>query len=1400
MKVWITILFLLAGCPGRLFSQRYHSYFERIGLTAGLPYSIVNSVVQDSYGFLWIATDGGLCRYDGIRMETFRPRVGDSTSLSSIQIRDIFPQGDSVLWIRTNQSADKYHIGSNTFHTLEIPNLKGQISAMELDASQNLWLGTTKGWLIRFDTRTGAVSRFYSGFSSIVTLAFVAPDRLLASSFNQDLLMVNTLTMKFETIPLKLQSEETSGADMPGGIMMTDLLVDQNFYWISTKTGLIRLNPETGVYVHYPFGSQLVYDASSICKDHYGNFWISTADMGILVFDPENESFVHQFRHNEFNNTSLSSDKVNCVTTPSFYPDGTMWVATDNGICKYNIMAKRFGLYRRNPGEIGLVGRNVSSVCSDRQGILWIGTEAGLNRINRSNNTYTHFLHSPGTKNTIGKGRIGSITQDAEGMLWITTWLGNISRLDPRTGKCTTWESYKDAGLKGWVFVSSTIDRNNTFWASDIGTGLVNYDRLAQRFVLHQAIADSSARTVYLAVFQGKTDSANILWIGSDEGFWKFDARSKTFTPFFGKPHRNTMPPCVNIVSLAESRQGQLLIGTQSGGLYVFDKRTQLFTSYSEHDGLPTNEVRGAFEDSQGRFWMSSTKGIIRFNPRTKEIRVYDEADGLQSNEFNWGASWQSADGELFFGGINGLNHFFPDSITDNPYKPRVVFTSLTIRNKVVSVNDTVGGQVLLRNALIRTETLVINHRNNDFAIEFTALHFANPRKNRYEYRLSGYDDQWKPTSASRPFASYTNLPPGSYTLLVRGSNCDGLWCDQPAALRIIILPPWWKQLWFKILSVLMLALSILAWIRMRTYRLSFQKKELEAQVQERTQALTEANTILEKRQEELVAQYEQITAQKNEIELMARRLHETDQKMLQFFTNVSHEFKTPLTLIKGPVDKLMRMQGNIPQKTLGDQLTLIKRNAERLLRLVNQLLDIRRVDKGLQRLTVRFQDIRLFINQITELFTDSAADRQLVISVETPSQPLTVWFDEDILEKILYNLLSNALKFTPEGGKIVVGLSADSDWIAIQVADNGIGIPAEQLPHIFDRFWQGNATAEVRHQGTGVGLSLTRDIVLLHKGRIEVQSTPGKGSRFTVFLPAGEQVYSSEEKSQSPAPFDLAYTRSSVRGEPPTGLQLQTKPAEPKDSQLVLVVEDNPDLREFIVSELSLQFRVVQAEDGIQGHQAASEHAPDLILSDVLMPGMSGIELCEKIKTNTATSHIPVVLLTALGADEQRIRGYEAGADDYIAKPFDSNILLLKVRNLLFTRQRQKEAFGRTPGLEFSGLTGLQIDRNFLQKAIALVEKHFENPEFSNDDFIAGLNMSRQTVYRKLKGLTNQSVSDFIRTIRLKKAAALLLSTDLTISEIAYLVGFKAQSHFSKYFREQFGTYPTEFRHANKR
>jgi signal transduction histidine kinase/DNA-binding response OmpR family regulator/streptogramin lyase len=1087
---------------------------------------------------------------------------------------------------------------------------------------------------------------------------------------------------------------------------------------------------------------------TQLVQDNNGLVWVATDHGGVTLIDKKNNFSTNYLLNDPKDPRSLSQNSIT-----SLYKDdnGIIWLGTyKQGVNYLNGNLVKFPHYHHLESNArSLQYDDVNRFVEDKSGNIWIGTNGGgLIYFDRKNNSFKQFLHDPNNSNSLSSNVIVSLWMDHEDKLWIGTFYGGLNCFD---GKKFTHFRHSDndaSSLSNDNVWEIFEDRENNLWIGTLGSGLDVLDRKTNRFE-HYRYQEGKPGTLlsnYIsAILQDKKGN---LWIGTAIGVAVFE-KNKTTPTFYH--HENGLSNN-NVICLLEDSKGRIWVGTREG-LNLFNEQTKSFQVFSSTDGLPDNAILNILEDDRQSLWISTPNGLCNAVLKQKEdglglsIINYDETNNLQNREFNENAALKTKAGELIFGGPSGFNIIDPNKIIKPVNHPKIVFTGLQILNNNVEVGEEINNRVLLQQALPQLQSIDLKYKENVFSIEFASLNFSHSNRDKYAYMLEGFNSDWLYADGSQRRVTYTNLDPGHYTFKVKILNDDGVWSDVKI-LKINIAPPFWRTPLAYIFYTLAV-FGILLLIRKITLDRIHMRFEMQQQRRE------------------------------------AERAHAIEQLKTKFFTNVSHEFRTPLSLIISPLDKIIKNTNDEDQRK---QLNLVHRNAKRLLNLVNQLLDFRKMEVQEVKLHPAIGDIIKFAEDISYSFTDIAEKKAIQFSFSSNAERLEIYFDKDKIEKILFNLLSNAFKYTHNNGTVSVRLiytpksEEEEGTLAIEVQDTGIGIPADKHEKIFERFFQTDVPDSMVNQGTGIGLAITKEFVRLHNGVITVKSEPEKGTCFTVTLPAKKIHEISAHSAVAPVLIEdaeqIVFEESQSNGKRKT----------------IVIVEDNEDLRFYLKENLRGQYHVEEASNGREGWEKIKLLNPDLVVSDIMMPLMDGIELAKKIKSDTLTAHIPVILLTAMGSEEKQIEGFHAGVNDYITKPFTFEILASRIKNLLAQQKLLQKRFQKQIEVNPSEVTVTPVDEKFLKQALEIVEKFMDDADFSVEDFSREMCMSRVALYKKILSLTGKAPLEFIRSIRLKRAAQLLAKSGMSVSEIAYEVGFNNPKNFTKYFKEEFKVLPSQY------
>jgi signal transduction histidine kinase/ligand-binding sensor domain-containing protein/DNA-binding response OmpR family regulator len=1388
----------------------YHSQAQPFGpspqqltVEEGLSHNWVRSIIKDRQGFMWFGTFNGLNRYDGKNFKTYRVNTGNN--LSDNFIESLAEDKDGNIWVGTfSGGLNLFDRETEQFTTFEHDpkdntTISGnRIYALYPDKNKKLWIGTDAG-LDLYDDQTKTFTHFQynpgnkSGISEgLVSTIYQDHSGLLWIGTNKALNLFDPKTKEFK----KFYHDQNDPTSLTHNYVKSIFEDKYGNMWIGTWGGGLNLfDRETGSFEPFQANPNQPGGLNNnaimwLTGDQDGNIYIGTEGGGLNVFDIQTRKFSH-YVPSLSNPKGIRSNSIHAL----FYDDesGILWIGSYNdGVNFFCRWDKPFVHHQAQ--ENGLRDNHVNCIAEDNDGNLWIGTDGGgVSFLNEKTGTYRYYTHQEKNSNSLMSDAVLSILCDSKNNVWIGTFNGGLDLLNPKTNSFTHFrhEPSNSKALAGEHASAIYEDKRGNIWVGTMtgGLHLYNSNGTFTRFQNNPVDTTTILDNFIIGIYE---DRKGGLLIQTGKGLEVFDYKTKSFERFNKSSAINFDVPS----AVLEDRHGNLWLGSQEMGLFKISRPGNKVTRYTDNDGLPSNGVSAILEDNTGNLWVSTLKGLCKFDNATNasespvKFHIYSVEDGLQGTEFTRGARCKKKNGQLVFGGQNGFNVFDPLAIKDNPFIPPVKITGFKVFNKDVNF----GSTDLLEKPIHELEALTLTHKESVFTFEFSALNFMLSEKNKYAYKLEGFDKDWNYVG-NQSSATYTNLDAGDYVFKVKASNNDGIWNETGAAITITVLPPWWNSIWFRVLMITVISGAAISFYKFRTYQLKQGKKELEHQVKLRTSALQEASTIIEERHEEIQIQNESLLQKNNELEKqateisrMAEEIKALNEVKLRFFTNISHELRTPLNLIIWPLEEMLK--NKIDQKSLNEKYNLMHKNAARLIKLINQLLDFQKIETGALQLKLEQKNIIQSVQDIFDSFKDWAQRYHVHYVLESNTDQINMWFDEDKLEKILSNLLSNAFKYVEESGTINVSVMIEADnegknsRVAIRVQDNGKGIPEDQLGLIFNRFYEANTS---RVPGTGIGLALVKELVELHHGEISVRSKLKEGTIFEFKLPTGlegtEQHLLINKKIRI---ADEDYHELSDVEISETGDIRENIP-------LLLIVEDNEDIRNYISQKLGDTYNIELAENGKQGVDKAFELVPDLIISDVMMPELDGFELCKQLKSDERTSHVPIILVTARSGEEAQLQGLTIGADDYITKPFKLNLLQLKIRNVLYTRQKLKEQFLKNPYFAPESLQVPSADEAFLKKAVAIIEENLDNSEFGVEDFSDYFKMSRRNVLRKIKGLTGLSINEFIKNIRLKESHKLLVQGKLNVAEVAYSVGFNDQKYFSKCFKEHFGMTPSE-------
>jgi signal transduction histidine kinase/ligand-binding sensor domain-containing protein/DNA-binding response OmpR family regulator len=1327
----------------------------------GLSQEQVRDVLQDRDGFVWIATSKGLYRYDGHDLRVYRENPLDTTSISDSYINVLAEDRDGSLWIGTgNAGLVRYDRYLDRF-TRFSPDLAdstslsaGRVTDLLVDSVGRLWVATPAG-LDRLDRASGRFVHYRRREGNTASLSSnligcLAEDvggRIWAGTDDAGL---NCLDPETGAV-VRLSARSGGRKDFANNRIRTIARGEDRYLWFSLygDARFYRLDPismQTEEFALFP-PSHTDFRATSISPDGRGALWMGTHYGGLLHFDPKSGDFTH-YRANPAAPGSLPSDQVKELWLNQA---GVLWIGHPGaGLTQLITHPSGFEILPLSARlGSGLLFLHVQCIMEGKGGEIWIATRRhGLFRYGPESKEITVYHNDPGRSQSLAHDLVLDLVEDQKGFIWIATHNG-LQRLDPQRG---TFETFgPESGLRDNRIRSLWEDHTGRLWIGTFG-GLHRFDPGADTIHYVDSFPGYSDFLVN-ALFE---DSQGYLWAAAfDRGVFRLDLKNGRQVLFQKRLNDPSALTANRVYSIVEDLQGSIWLGTEGGGLNRFIPHPTAPDSSTFRHWRPYNSdladeiVFDISVDGHNRLWLSTDGGLFSFDPQTQQIKTYSlpgKSKGLNA------VGKSGPGGALYVGNVEYAYRFHPDSLWQNDRLPPVFMTELRIKGRPVPIRGSFGDSLEqsspLSRSILYTSSLDLQHRQNDLTFLFTALNYIEPEKNRYRYKMEGYDEEWIETDASNRRIRYTNLSPGNYTFRVMARNNEGILNPEEKTIALRIHPPWWRSPGAKAVYVLLFFGGLWA-IRRYEIRRQFARSE-------------------------------------------ARRLQELDAVKTKLYTNITHEFRTPLTIILGLADQIKSQVS----EHVGGQLQLIRRNGRQLLRLVNQMLDLSKLESGGLQLNLEQGDVVNYLQYLLESFHSYAASKKIRLHFICEHKEFYMDYDPVRLMHVVSNLLSNAVKFTPEGKNVYVTVSPSGqereEVLEIRVKDTGIGIPEEKLPFVFDRFYQGH---EVAANGTGIGLTLAKELVKLMGGQISVRSELGKGSEFTVLLPVSRRHPVRSGATPGPLP-DVAAM--------PAEFSLPDQRTA-KDKPLMLIVEDNHDLVRYLIGSFNPAYNLEVAYNGRQGIDKARALLPDIIVTDVMMPEADGFELCANLKSHQLTSHIPIIMLTAKVDVESRLTGLRRGADAYLEKPFLQEELHVRIQALLAQRKRLQAYYRAQAGLSEKVETErphgeeAKIENAFLAGVNEIIEKHISEETFTVEQLCGELFIDPSNLYRKLRALTGLNPSQYIRSLRLARARKLLVETDLPISSVAAECGFAYQNYFSRIFKKETGLTPSKYRAENR-
>lgn len=1320
----LACFFITIFCQAQSVEEHY--YFKNLSIRNGLSQNTVNAILQDRKGFMWLGTKDGLNRYDGLSFRKFKHDAANPRSIGNSFITSLYEDFNGNIWVGTDAGVYIYYPEKEAFEefdcqSLEKTRIERSVSMIAGDKQGRVWIAVEAQGMFCYDARQKLLRNYpLSEISSNIKCFTFDSGGTLWLGFYGDGLYYSKDNLA--TVH-SYGSPEDGKREFEGGVITKIVQGNYNCLYIgSVKEGVSELNLTSG-----QVRNLLAIDESGesiFCRDLLpysdNELWIGT-ESGIYIYNLRTAQFIH-LRASLYDSYSLSDNAIYAL-----YKDREegLWIGSYfGGVDYYPRQYTYFAKYYPKNIANSLHGKRVREFCRADDGTLWIGTEdGGLNHFNPKTKEFHFFEPSAGFTNIHGLCMDGS-------HLWVGTFSKGLRVIDTRTGVVlrTYTEGHTPHSLNDNSIFSICRTSAGEIY---LGTlfGLLRYNRTQDNF---DRIPELNGKFVY----DIKEDSYGNLWLATyANGAYCYDVSVRRWKNYVFDAEDEKSLPYDKVLSVFEDSYRQIWLTTQGGGFCLFHPDTETFTRYGLKDGLPNDVVYQIVEDDDRFLWLTTNNGLVRFDPKTMEMKVFSTANGLPTNQFNYRSGFKDEAGNIYLGSINGFVAFDPRTFAENRQVPAVAITDFLLFNKEVPVGETDSP---LKSSITFSDKVVLTADQNSFSFRIAALSYQAPRMNKLMYKLEGFDEGWL-TIGESPLVTYSNLGYGDYVFKVKASNSDGVWNEQETSLHLSILPPFYLSGWaycFYVLFFMGCLVCVIFYFKRRNYRKQHRQMEMLEQEKER----------------------------------------EVYHAKIDFFTNVAHEIRTPLTLIKGPLENII-LKKEVDSETKED-LYIMKQNTERLLNLTNQLLDFRKTETRGFRLNFTECDVVAVLRETYLRFTSLAKQKGLDFILELPQECFMADVNQEALTKIISNLLNNGVKYAST--YLRISLETDEKVFHIRTFNDGEMIPDTMKEEIFKPFVRLDKEDEVT-TGTGIGLALSRSLAELHQGSLMME----KGEEVNCFcltLPVNQDstiTLSAENVSQ--------VEENSCGWE-----QEETDTKEKKP--MILVVEDNPDMLAFIRKQLTTEYSVLTAMNGIEALAVLDNHYVNLVVSDVMMPQMDGFELCKTIKSDLSYSHIPVVLLTAKTNIQSKIEGLELGADAYIEKPFSVEYLLANISSLIHNREKLRQTFAKSPFVAANTMALTKADEEFIWKLNDIIQANLHNPEFSMEDMADALKMSRSSFYRKIKGVLDLSPNEYLRLERLKQAAQLLKEGKSRVNEICYTVGFNSPSYFSKCFLKQFGVLPKDF------
>lgn len=1326
-----------------------NAFFNYLSVNNGLSQNSVTSILQDKKGFIWIGTWDGLNRYDGFTVTTKRHESANKNSLSDNRVRCLYEDVNGYILIGTQSGdlniydpvVDRFSHFSLNEHDPD----ENDIKTISNDKAGNLWIGTTDGLTI-LDPRKSKMQRLLQHVVVNMIRCDNAGNMWIGTS-------AGLYFSQAGNAPADVAARITPIKEV-GAAAIAAIYEDKNGnIWLGENNQLSRISIEGNRYPYIKVSRQLYNvfppgeagEVTGIQEDRYGDLWISHRTLGIYQFRIHPDGTPEQ-KKRYATPQPFCNIAENAISTILVDRSNILWAGTfQKGVNYTNLSIKQFfpfyPLLSDQIGELGYKGKFVTAVCDDGKNI-WVGTSnEGLFRYDLHNNT----LHS--YENVMGLKWISAIFTAHNGHMWIGTSDGLY--------EVGAGNERPELRLKSMNIHALAEDHYNNLWITT-WDGIFVYNPITGKTTTINVQTGLSSKYTFLVYADPAFPVMWVSTIGSGLNRIAYDNNGKyDISAYHHKEDKGNSLTSNYIWSIYRDSSNVMWLGTDAGLDRVeLDGQAKISTlRHINHNMLEDRKILGILKDEEQNLWLSNSQGLFKYNPQKNEVKRYSHKDGLQSNTLTE-AVYRNRDGVMYFGGINGLNYFHPKDIQDNPFPTQLALTGFKIFNQDVQAGEKINGHLVLEKDINNTDKIVFSYKENNFLLTFASLHFALPENNKFKYKLKGYDDDWIITNAGQRFAAYSNLPAGTYEFFITASNNDGRWNENYKHITMVIEPAPWATWWAKVIYLLLLA--GLALFILRHYKTKHALKNQVYQEKLEKEKVTELNEI-----------------------------------KLSFFTNITHELRTPLNLIIGPLRELLEKADNFDHFSRF-RLDIIHNNSQRLFSLINQVLDLRKISSESSRLFIANGDIVKTIADVKNSFNWTAEQKNIHYNFTFDRLTFSAWYDKDKIEKVVFNLLANAFKYTPDGGEVHLHLSIEAATglnpvVHVTFRDTGTGIDPLEIDKIFDMFYQGKKQSSF---GSGIGLALSKKLIEIHHGKIAVTSFENVGATFEISFPVGlhhfpaADIFKTDTEEDKPA-------LPSFHKKTPTTIPVKKE----KNKRSILIIEDNEEQLAYIKENIREQFQVYEAKDGQTGLEYAGRYLPDIILTDLMMPKVDGIELCRQLKNHAKTSHIPIIIHSVKTTGEAQKLALEAGADDFIGKPCDYRLLMLKINNILQSAQQLMANFYKEDMITPPAVEVPDIDAALLKQVISIIEKNIADPGFTVEALSREVAMSRMHLHRRLHDVIGKTASELIRQIKMKRAAQLLESGSLRISEVMAEVGISNYNLFNKYFKDVYGQAPKHYK-----